>query len=200
MSFSFTRKTDYALVALSKLAQLAGGATSGGPTTAGAISARQIAEEFGLPQPLLMNVLKDLNRASLIASRRGAGGGYYLARPADRIYLAEVIQAIEGKVAVAPCCDEGESDEDDGPCLKCRLTDKCPITATMQRFNDLVNAFLQRMTLADMMRDDLQVNLQIRRGEAARADAADLRQTGTNGHATPPDDGTRHRLPLIETH
>ena len=151
MSFSFTRKTDYALVALAMLAEADQGA--GAP-----VSARQIAEEYDLPLPLLMNVMKDLNRAGLVESRRGAGGGYALLRPADRIKLAEVIQAIEGPVAVTACCD---GKDDDDQCLGCRLTERCPITGSMQRFNDLVIRFLQRMTLAEMMRDDLSFTLHI---------------------------------------
>lgn len=154
MSFSLTRKTDYALVALARLAQQ--DAEGGAP-----VSARQIAEEYKLPLPLLMNVLKELNRAELIASRRGAGGGYYLQRPADRINLRDVVACIEGPVTVTACCDEVRDDDDQ--CLGCRLTEKCPITGSIRRLNDLIVSFLDRMTLADMMRDDLRLTLQITR-------------------------------------
>jgi Rrf2 family protein len=154
MSFSLTRKTDYALVALARLAQQE---ADGGPP----VSARQIAEEYELPLPLLMNVLKDLNRAEMVASRRGAGGGYYLQRPADQISLREVVNHIEGPVGVTACCEDGL--EDDDQCLGCRLTGKCPITGAMRRLNDLLVSFLDRMTLADMMRDDLRLSLQITR-------------------------------------
>lgn len=154
MSLSLTRKTDYALVALARLAQQD---ANGGPP----VSARQIAEEYKLPLPLLMNVLKELNRAELVASRRGAGGGYYLQKPAARISLREVVACIEGPVAVTACCDDSREDEDQ--CLGCRLTEKCPITGSIRRLNDLIVSFLDRMTLADMMQDDLRLALQVTR-------------------------------------
>jgi len=152
MSFSFTRKTDYALVGLASLAEAEAAAD---PT----VSARQIAEEYDLPLPLLMNVMKDLNRAGLVDSRRGAGGGYVLAMPADKITIAQVIDAIEGPVALTACCDERADEEEH--CLGCRLTERCPITGAMQRFNDLVVKFLHRMTLAEMMQDDVTFALHI---------------------------------------
>jgi len=158
MSFSFTRKTDYALVGLASLSE----AEQSGRA---AVSARQIAEEFDLPLPLLMNVMKDLNRAGLVESKRGPSGGYILARPAADITIADVIEAIEGPVALTACCDEA-ADEDDH-CLGCRLTERCPITGAMQRFNDLVVKFLQRMTLAEMMQDDVEFTLHINPSRAS---------------------------------
>lgn len=162
MSFNLTRKSDYALVALARLAQRE---AAGGPP----VSARLIAEEYQLPLPLLMNVLKDLNRAGLVASRRGAGGGYYLPRPAAEITLREIIGSIEGPVAVAACCDEGR--EDDDQCLGCRLTQRCPVTGSIRRLNDLLVSFLERMTLADMLHDDIRLSLQITRVGSERSEA-----------------------------
>lgn len=167
MSFSLTRKTDYALVALARLAQQY--ADGGSP-----LSARQIAEEYELPLPLLMNVLKELNRGDMVASRRGAGGGYSLERPAEQITLREVISHIEGPVGVAACCEEGL--EDDDQCLGCRLTNRCPITGSIRRFNDMLISFLDRMTLADMMQDDLRLSLQITRLNRDSSQPAGQRQ------------------------
>jgi len=167
MSFSFTRKTDYALVGLASLAE----AEAAGEAT---VSARHIAERFDLPLPLLMNVMKELNRAGLVDSRRGAGGGYALAKPAEAITIAEVITAIDGPVALTACCDEKADDDDQ--CLGCRLTERCPITGTMQRFNDLVVKFLHRMTLAEMMADDVTFALHINPGKQAT-----MSKSGANG-------------------
>ncbi len=157
MSFSLTKKSDYALVALSRLEVEAGG---GQP-----ISARHIADEFDLPLPIMMNVLKDLAGSGLVRSKRGATGGYYLSRPAQQITFADVIEAIEGPVSVTACCDENEQephDDHDEPCLACRLMQRCPITGSMRQFNDLVVSFLRTMTLADMMREDLHLSMMIR--------------------------------------
>jgi Rrf2 family protein len=175
MSFSFTRKTDYALVGLASLSE----ADQAGR---GPVSVRQIAERFGLPLALLMNVMKDLNRAGLVESKRGPSGGYILARPATEITIAHVIEAIEGPVALSACCDEMTGEDED--CLGCRLTERCPITGAMQRFNDLVVRFLQRMTVAEMMRDDVQFALHINPSK-------------TSAGVSPGEDGSRN-VRLVE--
>lgn len=167
MSFSFTRKTDYALVGLASLSEA-------DQADRAPVSVRQIAEQFALPLPLLMNVMKDLNRAGLVESKRGPSGGYILARPATEITIADVINAIEGPVALSACCDESTGEEED--CLGCRLTERCPITGAMQRFNDLVVRFLQRMTVAEMMRDDVEFALHINPSRASAKASA-----GPNG-------------------
>jgi len=95
---TLTRKTDYALVALSHLAHRLA-------EDAGPVSARIIAETHGLPLPLLMNILKELAQAKLVNSTRGATGGYALALSPERISLLEIINAIEGPVKLTACCD-----------------------------------------------------------------------------------------------
>src|SRR5437868_13882594 len=99
MSFSLTRKTDYALIALTRLAEEAAGKQQ-------PLSARQIAEQYGLPLPLLMNVLKELHKAEIVCSRRGSSGGYMLCchDPAE-ITMLQIIEALEGQVKVALCCE-----------------------------------------------------------------------------------------------
>ncbi|MHB1155213.1 MAG: RrF2 family transcriptional regulator [Phycisphaerales bacterium] len=167
MSFSLTRKTDYALLALARLNKTAGHAASGQLPEAGAVpvagtvSARVIAAEFDLPLPVLTNILKDLAVAGLIASRRGAGGGYHLQRSASQITLAEVVAAIEGPVALARCCTEGSQTTSGGDCPTCRVTPRCPIAHTMHRFNDAIALAMHQITLAQMMREDLKIALNI---------------------------------------
>src|ERR1051325_1139837 len=114
MSFSLTRKTDYALVALSRLADEAAGGKQ-------PLSARQIAQQFNLPLPLLMNVLKDLHRAEIVCSRRGQTGGYMLCchDPAD-VTMLQVIEALEGRVSVAVCCEDEVAGATREPCVACR--------------------------------------------------------------------------------
>ncbi len=129
MSFSLTRKTDYAFVALAVLAEEAAGEGR-------ALSARQIAEAHHLPASLLMNVLKDLQRAKVVCARRGAGGGYILCHDPALVPIRSVIEAIEGPVKVALCCeDESSLETENGkePCAACRSQIKCPIVTPMQR-------------------------------------------------------------------
>jgi len=72
------------------------------PAAASSIAARtadEIAQSAGIPINFLENILADLKRAGVVESRRGSGGGYLLARPADEIALADVIRAVEGPLA-----------------------------------------------------------------------------------------------------
>ena len=143
MSFSLTRKTDYALVALAALGREKNG--NGQP-----LSARWIAEAYDLPLPILMNALKELHRAEIVCSRRGAGGGYYLCREPAQITMREVIEAIEGPVNVTLCSDDPREHHAGADVSGCQLAHQCPISDPMQRFNNLLQGFLARMTLESL--------------------------------------------------
>jgi Rrf2 family protein len=82
-------KADYAIRAAVELA--AGGA--------GPIKGERIAQAQEIPPHFLENILADLRNAGLVATRRGVEGGYWLARPAEEISLADVIRAVEGPLA-----------------------------------------------------------------------------------------------------
>jgi len=82
-------KADYAIRAAVELA-----AAGEGP-----IKGERIASAQDIPPKFLENILLDLKQGGLIASRRGAEGGYWLARPADEVSLADVIRAVEGPLA-----------------------------------------------------------------------------------------------------
>ena len=84
-----TAKADYAVRAAVELA-----ASQDGP-----VSAERIAEAQSIPVNFLENILLDLRRAGIVESRRGAAGGYLLAKPADEIVVADVVRAVEGPLA-----------------------------------------------------------------------------------------------------
>jgi Rrf2 family protein len=84
-----TAKVDYAVRAAIELA-----AAPPGPVKGDALAARQ-----AIPVKFLENILADLRRAGLVASQRGADGGYRLAVPAERITVADIIRAVEGPLA-----------------------------------------------------------------------------------------------------
>ena len=83
-------KTDYALRAAAELAA----GDSGVP-----VKGERISQSQGVPLKFLENILLELRHAGLVQSQRGAEGGYWLARPAGEITLAEVIRAVEGPLA-----------------------------------------------------------------------------------------------------
>jgi len=92
-----SKKADYALMAMKHLA-LRG--------DRGSSSAREIAEQYDIPIELLAKVLQRLVRRGLLASHQGTRGGYQLARGPAHISVADVIQAIDGPVAVTACSGE----------------------------------------------------------------------------------------------
>jgi FeS assembly SUF system regulator len=90
--------TDYAVVTMSAAARHCGGART---------SAGELAIETGLPAPTVAKVVSKLTAAGLLRSVRGAKGGLQLARPAAAISLADIVEAVEGPIALAACI-EGE--------------------------------------------------------------------------------------------
>lgn len=136
---TLTRKTDYALVALSHLAHRR--AEASGP-----VSARQIAESYHLPLPLLMNILKELAQAKLVTSTRGATGGYELAVEPTRVSLLEIINATEGPVKLTACCD-GLPIVGQG----CEVADGCPIQGSIQKLHKRLVGFFEGVTLDELI-------------------------------------------------
>lgn len=89
----FSAKTEYAAIAM---LELAAAYASGEP-----VRIRQIAAEHQIPARFLVQILLQLKGAGLVASTRGAAGGYQLARPPEEITLAEVLAVIEGPPGAA---------------------------------------------------------------------------------------------------
>jgi FeS assembly SUF system regulator len=106
------------------------------------LSASEVAEATGVPLPMASKILKQLGRAGLLASHRGVHGGYGLARPAAAITVAEIIEALEGPIALTACVEEGTGD--------CGLERLCPARANWQRINEAIRRALDEVTLADM--------------------------------------------------
>jgi Rrf2 family protein len=82
-------KADYALRAAIELA-----AAGDGP-----VKGERIAQAQEIPLKFLENILVELRHAGIVRSQRGVEGGYWLARPAEEVSLAEVIRAVEGPIA-----------------------------------------------------------------------------------------------------
>ena len=106
-------------------------------------AARDLAVQTQIPEPTASKVLKKLARAGVVVSQRGAKGGYALARPAAAIGVNEVIEAIEGPIAVTECSDERTDSS-------CEYETNCGVRANWQRINQAVHQALSDVTLADM--------------------------------------------------
>jgi Rrf2 family protein len=125
---------DYAARALVSLALHADGA----PT-----SVRDIAERTGLPQPYLEQILLALKGAGLVRSKRGVGGGYVLARPADEITLGDIVSAVDGPIVLG---DFGEPHTNGA----CDHEGQCVLLAIWGEVGEHMRKYLEGFTLADV--------------------------------------------------
>jgi len=108
-------------------------------------SSQHISERTGIPLPTVAKLMKNLNKAGLVRSQRGATGGYSLGRVAAEISLADVIQAVEGPIALTACADTSDQ--------QCGIESVCPVQGRWNRVNTAVREALSQVTLADMVSD-----------------------------------------------
>jgi FeS assembly SUF system regulator len=127
-----SKMTDYAVVLATHLAAVKG-----------PHAARDLAVETQIPEPTTSKLLKKLTRAGVVVSQRGAKGGYSLARSPREIGIHQVIEAIEGPIAVTECSDESSDSF-------CEYETSCGVRANWQRINLAVQNALSDITLADM--------------------------------------------------
>lgn len=128
-----TKLTDYATVVLTVLAL--------DPTLV--LSAPELAERAGLETPTVSKLLKPLAQAGLVEGFRGANGGYRLARAPGDISLVEIVEAMEGPLAMTECSiHEGSN---------CGIEDSCHIRANWRYINDVVADALRSVSLAQML-------------------------------------------------
>ena len=144
--FSLTRKVDYALIALTELAEHA-------PER---MSARDIATRHRLPLPILTNVLSQLVRSGLIASSRGTKGGYTLVRSAEIVNMVDVIEAIEGAFRLTACCVPPS----ENPGSYCNHFDRCRIVEPLHRIHEIIRNMLSQVTMADLAKNRMPLGLE----------------------------------------
>jgi FeS assembly SUF system regulator len=128
-----TNLADYAVVILLQTAQAADRLTS--PAA--------IAATTGLPVPTIAKITGLLAKAGLVTSQRGAGGGFQLAHPADRISVAQIIEAVDGPIALTHCVETVHD---------CGFESACQMKAPWQVINRVVRGSLDAMSLADLVR------------------------------------------------
>jgi FeS assembly SUF system regulator len=105
-------------------------------------TATDIAVATAVPQPMTAKVLKLLTRADLLISHRGAHGGYSLARPAASVTVAEVVEALDGPIAITSCTEPTPGD--------CSIIGLCPTRANWERINRAIRESLSEVTMAEM--------------------------------------------------
>ena len=142
----FSTRAEYGVRVMVELAR------RGADGENGCVSLSEIADGDGLPLAYLEHLAARLRKAGLVESRRGARGGYLLARPADDISMAEVVEALEGSIAPIECISEGA----DGHLVCTRETETdhvCPTKLLWTRVRGSVVRTLEDTRLSDLVQD-----------------------------------------------
>jgi FeS assembly SUF system regulator len=110
------------------------------------LSATELAEETGVPLPTAQKLMQRLAAHGLLVGQRGAGGGYALARPVDGISLADIVEAVEGPIAMTQCVghENGTSD--------CALDQHCRVKPHMGIVGNAVRGALGAVSLEQLSR------------------------------------------------
>lgn len=124
---------DYAVVVMSAASRHCGAAR---------VNAAQLAEETGLPAPTVQKLVSKLTSAGLLRSSRGIGGGLKLARPAAAITLADIVEAVEGPIALTSCIEHGSH--------QCTLEDACMVRPHWPLVNEALRGALAGVPLTQL--------------------------------------------------
>src|SRR5579863_2255228 len=126
-----SKLTDYATVILARLAA----------EPERRFTAAQLTAETHLAGPTVSKLLKQLHRQGLVVSTRGSAGGYLLARPASEITAAQILDALDGPVALTECA---------GAASHCGIERTCRVGHSWQRVNVAIRRSLQEISLLEL--------------------------------------------------
>jgi len=127
-----SKMTDYGVVIMSEMARIENRV----------MTAPDLSLYTGLTVPTAAKILRILAKNNLLASIRGAHGGYRLDRKPAQISIAEIVRVLEGPVAVTSCVDDSHDD--------CSVEQCCPMRGGWEKINRAINAAMEDVTLADM--------------------------------------------------
>ena len=134
-----SKKAKYALQALLQLAK----EYNQGPTLISELARRE-----GIPKKFLELILLDLKRHGILQSKKGKGGGYFLGKNPQAIFLGQVIRVLDGPLAPIPCVSQTAYMK----CQECKDEKTCGIRLVMQEVRDATAKILDSTSLADMIK------------------------------------------------
>jgi len=114
----------------------------------GPISIREIARRQGVSVAYLEQLLNRLKRAGLIKSQKGPGGGYMLIKKPDEITIGNILNTLEGPVALTMCLDPASGKG------RCSLVKRCVTRLLWQSLGKKIEDFLNNVTLDDLLREE----------------------------------------------
>jgi len=127
-----TKEADYAIMLLVHLSTAPAGQI---------VTAREIAEQTGLPLPMVGKILRGLVREGVLSSHRGVAGGYSFDRSANDTSVAEVIRAVEGPISMVQCGAEPGA---------CDRESSCPTRLNWVQISRAIEATLERIPISSM--------------------------------------------------
>lgn len=137
MAMMVSTKGRYALRVLIDMAQ---------HQTTGYLPLKEVAARQDISEKYLESIVKELVKARILEGLRGKGGGYRLTCTPDQITVGDIIRLMEGSLAPVACLEK-----DSPPCAR---SAQCPTLSLWQGLNDLVNGYLDKFTIADLLRQD----------------------------------------------
>jgi Rrf2 family protein len=131
-----TKKADYGLIALKHLAV---------NHARGSSSAKEIADTYGIPLPLLSKILQKLSKAGFLRSEHGTNGGYKLARGPEEITALEIIKTIDGPIFLTSCFTEHGF---------CTHSERCSVREPLRRVHEGILRLLSNITISELSKED----------------------------------------------
>jgi len=126
-----TKIADYGFILLTHMAKQGGDMLH---------NAKDLSATINIPLPTVSKVLKILTQGGILKSHQGSKGGYSLIRPASQITAVEILEAVEGPVAITDCSSEEGCERN------------CAVSNSWQKVNGTIIGALNKLTLADMAR------------------------------------------------
>jgi FeS assembly SUF system regulator len=143
---------DYAVVILTAAARHCG--------ASGRLNATLLSAQTDIPLPTVQKLVSRLSAAGLIETVRGTGGGLRLARPPAAISLADMIEAVEGPIAMTTCLEDGRHD--------CGIEGTCCVKPHWSIVNEAVRGALGAVSLSDLSRLPTSVRPELVEGRVAK--------------------------------
>ena len=130
------KMTDYAVVMLSHLAV----------DVDRVVTAAELARGSVLPLPSVSKLMKQLSRAGILTSQRGASGGYRLGRAPKDISIADIVTILEGPIALTACIEGADT--------SCNAIPQCSLSGHWNQVNHAIQVALDSVSLADLINAD----------------------------------------------
>ncbi len=138
----FSRRLDYAILAISHLASR---------FAAAPVSARVLADATRIPGSILANILKDLTHLGFVRSARGVHGGYELAVAPDELSIGQLVRALEGEMRLVECVPSSAASAQPAMPSLCQIESTCTMKTPLRRVHRRIQEVLDELTFDQLL-------------------------------------------------